>query len=169
MSFLNLKKRARRVTLALLAGMALLLGLFVSAPASAAAMTGSCSASGASWHPFGSPAWGQMRWCTAYDYGDDTLYTQFQVQDVLTDGWNVHLEIGATNGGTHWSADNAFGPSGTSVCQSTGSVVTCYVVSWFPTGYVPGSGGYQLLVRLAKGSANGSHPAYGSAWAYFNA
>lgn len=162
----------RRWALALATLLAVLGGVFVAA-SPAQALPSTCTPSG-SWTTAGSPAWGQMRWCWVYDYNDDTLGVTFQVQDILTDGWAVHLEIGQNNcsGGTCWESDYWAGrPSGGSACNSSGSVSTCYrPYGYFGPSYTPGSCScYQLTVRLVKGSASASHPAYGATWYYFYA
>jgi hypothetical protein len=122
--------------------MALVISAFVTTPSPALAAdypTG-CTSTWSSWRQTGSPAWGQWRYCSAPN-GDHMLY-RFQVDDMLTDGYAVHIEaqmILSSWQHIPWSADPG-------CLQSTGNGETS---SWPGWGLGPSE---QVTIRLVKGT-----------------
>ena len=108
-------------------------------------------------------SFGQWRWCDTTD-ATDTWY-RFQVDDTVTDGYAVHIEIcigdqiNCVHGSQVWIEpyDGGAQPWCT---ESVGPVVT---------GGWPGA--YEDLghvdVRLVKGSCSGTHQNVGSNWWHF--
>lgn len=149
-------------------GALVVLAALLVAPVAANAFPGSCPNSWSSWMTtYTSPHWGQWRYCL---YQENNLYFyQFQVQDIYTDGYSVHLEAcndydayypyTCTNIAGQWSptwgliiTDNQ--PTGDVCPQSSGTVETTQwpgIVAW-----APGSGNPSALgVRLVRGRCEG--------------
>jgi len=82
----------RRKLLAGLLGLVTALGvtLAIASPANATPPTG-CTSGWSSWYNQGTD-WGQVRFCYAFDYTENLIYWQFEVDDTKTDGYAVHLE-----------------------------------------------------------------------------
>jgi len=99
-----------------------------------------CETSWSSWRTTGSPTWGQWRYCTAAN-GTHDLY-RFQVDDTLTDGYAVHIEINECCGWQHvaWTGGGCL--------QSFGNGETSVWPAW---GLAPGA---QASVRLVKGTCD---------------
>ena len=151
---------ARRTIQASLVTLAVLLGLFV--PTAASAAPGAPCTSWSAWYyPPTGPQFGTARFCYEIDFSLGRVYWRWQVQDILTDGYAVHLEA-CTDTLTGVScANNVFGDvivddSGTNGCNnSTGSVVTSYwpgnYTAWYPID--PAHSRYS--VRVIRGRCEG--------------
>lgn len=153
--------------LALLVALAVSLGLTLVVATPASAVPTGCTSGWSAWYtPYAAPFWGQVRWCyaTEYDYG----YWQFQVQDIYTDGYAVHLEacsdwdqvyypytchdVSGNFNPTWGHILTDYQPTGDTCIQSTGSISTSQfpaIVTWSinPHNY--------LYVRLVRGRCEG--------------
>lgn len=160
----------RKRLLAILAALAMAVGLTVAVASPALAYsTPVCDPSGSLTIGAGSPTFGQMRWCEAQGWTDAISYEYwmyFEVDDVLTDGYAVHIEVKeATHWG--WPGDFVFN-SVHGECQSTGAVVACSVGPWVTGTSTPS--GDPILARLVLGRAYtpAQHIAFGATWTVGN-
>lgn len=159
----------RNRIIAALAALTLALGgvLIVAAPAQALP-TAKCNISAYPWinATDGSPAnWGKIRFCSAYDStGDDQgWYPLIQVDDVLTDGYQVHAEF-IDSGSVMPFHATGNGPACATV-QSAGAVVeSCWADDGTNSTWAY-YGGNDLWVRLVKGRACCPHQNAGI-WEY---
>lgn len=154
-----MRRRIISAAAAVLLGLA---GVFVAA-APAAAIPPACNISIVPWifATDGSPAnWGKVKYCISQD-GTGT-YPLFQVQDVLTDGYQVHLEFHDNFSGVYHATGNG---TACENVQSAGAVVTsCWSSSTWSY-----YGGNDLWMRLVKGRAccphqDAGHWEYASDW-----
>lgn len=156
----------KRSVQAMIGALVVLIALLV-APVAANAFPSGCTSGWSSWMTtVASPHWGQWRYCLAQD--GNLYFYQFQVQDIYTDGYSVHLEAcddndayypyACTNIAGQWSPtwgliiqDN-FG--GDNCPQSSGSVDTTVWPSI--SAWAPGSGNPAAFgVRLVRGRCEG--------------
>lgn len=135
-------------------------GLLV-APVAANAIPAGCTSGWSSWNTnYAAPFWGQVRWCSAYEgYG---RYLQFQVQDIYTDGYSVHLEACSDYSSYPYTCTNVAGQfsptwgyliydSDQDFCpQSSGAIDT---TAW-PSFGIPTSPPPTFYVRLVRGGCN---------------
>jgi hypothetical protein len=130
------------------------------APAQAA--PAKCNISGAPWinATDGSPtSWGRMRYCIVYQSTGDSQgwYPLFQVQDTLTDSYQVHLEFQDIFSGFDSVYHATGNGAGCEYVQSAGLVVeSC----WGPDTWSY-YGGQDLYVRLVRGRACCPHQLVG--------
>jgi hypothetical protein len=105
----------------------MVLGLSLAVASPANAVPAGCTSGWSSWNTnYAAPFWGQVRWCSAYEgYG---RYLQFQVQDIYTDGYSVHLEA-CTDTSTYTCTVGGYGdaflPSWGHIILDSGSGGTC--------------------------------------------
>ena len=135
----------RRPIQAALVALTLMVGLVLATPTAAnAGPSGSCTSWSAWYYPPSGAQYGAARFCYEIDFSGGLVYWRFQVQDILTDGYAVHLEACTDTGlGAPCTpppptfGDVILDDSGTNGCnQSTGSVVTsnwpAITSSWYP-------------------------------------
>ena len=120
--------------------------ILVVTPAPAQADPAGCTTAWSSWREAGSPVWGRWRYCTAQD-GSWTWY-KLQVDDQLSDGYAVHLEVEFTP--NTWSHLAGSDPSEGNWLQSTGDGETSLWPAWTAIGE-------PTRVRLIKGAIWPSH------------
>lgn len=134
---------ARRAIQAALVALTLMVGLLLATPTAASANPGAPCTSWSAWYyPPSGAQYGTARFCYEIDFSAGLVYWRFQVQDILTDGYAVHLEACTDTGLGAPCVYNTFGDvilddSGTNGCnQSVGSVVTSnwpgITSSWYP-------------------------------------
>lgn len=135
------------------------LGVFAGAAPAQALPEVQCDINGATWinATDGSPtSWGRVRYCLGYDNtgSDQGWYPLFQVQDTLTDGYQVHLEFhdNFSTGPGHATGNG----DGCAYVQSAGAVVSS---CWDPANTWSYAGGQDLYMRLVKGRACCPHQA----------
>jgi len=144
-------------------GAVVVLAALLVAPVAANALPPTCTGAWSGWlTTFSTPHWGQFQWCRVQD--NNLYFWQFQVQDIYTDGYSVHLEACSdnspgnpcTDGNGNWLGQYGLiiydGPND-GCPQSSGSVET---TPWPAlSAFTPGLGQSYTSIKLVRGRCEG--------------